>query len=211
MLWTQSSRVFLSCLAAVAMCDLTFPKAFPPHLSGGRIILPNHSGLVQINPLVCGRWQDSAMITVTEKIIDKLKVLLSLLAISKWAAFDNVAAPFVLTLCRHWQDWSCLSACLWETNLILWLHAYLCYSYLILHITLQVILSRWAAVFWKEGDGAAKALHGTQAQKWLNPQGEGLTTSFVLNTFHANTGPRCAHTDGEQPSESAASHQSNWR
>ena len=62
----------------------------------------------------------------------------------------------------------------------------------------------------EEGNLAAKAPHGTQAQKWLNPQGEGPTTSFILNAIHANAGPHCVRTDGEQPSDSAASHQSNW-
>jgi len=62
------------------------------------------------------------------KIIEKLKVFLSLLAIWKRASFDNVAARFVLTPCKHQCNWSWLSTCLWKTNLSLWLPAYPCYS-----------------------------------------------------------------------------------
>lgn len=137
---------------------------------------------------MCGRWQDTTMIIATEKILEKLKVLLSLLAILKWAAFDNVDAPFVSTLCKHWHDWSWLSPCLWKINLSLWWLAYLCYLELILHIMLEIILNRWDAACWKEGKLAAKALWGTWVQKWLNPQSQSLTTSFVLNIC-ANTGP----------------------
>lgn len=36
-----------------------------PHPSGGTIILPIHSGLVPINPLMCGRWRDTTRITAT--------------------------------------------------------------------------------------------------------------------------------------------------